>query len=152
MAYVHIAHDCIVGNHCVLANSVNLAGHIEVGDWAVLGGLTAVHQFVKIGTHAMLSGGSLALKDVPPFVKAARTPLSYVGVNSIGLERRGFTQTQIDRIQDVYRILFVFNHNVSKALQQILEEVSDSEERAIILGFIAKSERGLIKGLQTSKD
>ena len=117
MAYVHVAHDCIIGNHCVLANNVTLAGHIEVGDWAVLGGLTAVHQFVKIGVHAMVSGGSLVLKDVPPFVKVARNPLAYIGINSIGLHRRNFTQEQINHIQDMYRILFVQNNNITKGLE-----------------------------------
>jgi UDP-N-acetylglucosamine acyltransferase len=152
MAYVHIAHDCVIGDHCILANNVNLAGHIEVGDWAVLGGLTAVHQFVKIGAHAMLSGGSLVLKDVPPYIKAARHPLSYMGVNTTGLERRNFTPEQIDRIQDIYRILFVFNQNLAKALPQVAAEMPESVEKTAVLNFINASERGLLRGFQSVKD
>ena len=101
MAYVHVAHDSYVGSNCILANNVNLAGHIEIGNQVIIGGMSAVHQFVKIGDHVMIGGGSLVRKDVPPFVKAAREPLSYVGVNSIGLRRRGYTNEQINHIQDI---------------------------------------------------
>lgn len=151
MAYVHVAHDCVVGDHCILANNVGLAGHIEVGDWTVLGGFAAVHQFVKIGQHAMIGGGSLVRKDVPPFIKAAREPLSYVGVNSTGLKRRGFSSEQINRIQDVYRLLFVRNHNTKQALQAIEEMLPHSDERGVILEFIDSSKRGLLKGLRSSR-
>jgi UDP-N-acetylglucosamine acyltransferase len=96
MAYVHIAHDCIIGNNVIIVNSVGLAGEIEIGDWAIIGGMTAVHQFVRIGTHAMVGGGSLVRKDIPPFVKASREPLSYVGVNSIGLRRRQYSNEKIN--------------------------------------------------------
>ncbi len=119
MAYCHIAHDCIVGNNVILANGATLAGHIEIGDWAIIGGLAAVHQFVHIGAHAMISGGGMARKDVPPFAKAGRDPLSYVGVNSVGLRRRGFSNEQINQIQDIYRILFVRKNNVTEALNHI---------------------------------
>jgi len=146
MAYVHIAHDCIIGDNCILANNVNLAGHIEVDDWVVLGGLTAVHQFVKIGKHAFISGGSLIRKDVPPFVKAAREPLSYVGINSVGLRRRGFTTEQINTIQEVYRYLFVKGHNTSKALALIERELKATSERDEIVDFCRNSGRGIIKG------
>ena len=152
MAYVHVAHDCVIGDHCILANNVNLAGHIEVGNWVVLGGLTAVHQFVKIGAHAMLSGGSLVLKDVPPFIKAARNPLAYMGVNVTGLERRQFSPEQIDSIQDIYRILFVFNHNIAKALPKIQNELPESSEKTTVLNFIEASERGLLRGFQSNKE
>jgi len=111
MAYVHVAHDCLIGKHAILANNAALAGHIEVGEYAILGGLAAVHQFVRIGAHAMVGGGSLVRKDVPPYVKAARNPLSYVGINSIGLKRRGFDQATIHQIQNIYRTLFVKGHN-----------------------------------------
>ena len=100
MAYVHIAHDSFVGNNCILANGVTLAGHIIIGDYAVIGGLSAIHQFVNVGAHSMISGGSLARKDVPPYTKAAREPLSYVGINSVGLRRRGFDSAKINEIQD----------------------------------------------------
>jgi UDP-N-acetylglucosamine acyltransferase len=107
MAYVHVAHDCVVGENSILANAVQLAGHVEIGESAILGGLSAVHQFVKIGSHVMISGGSLVRKDVPPYSKAAREPLSYEGVNSIGLRRRGFTSEKIAEIQEIYRILYL---------------------------------------------
>ena len=106
MAYSHVAHDCNIGDNCVIVNGVALAGHVTIGDFAILGGNSAVHQFVTIGRHAMISGGSLVRKDVPPFVKAAREPLSYIGINSIGLRRREFTEEKINEIQDIYRILF----------------------------------------------
>ncbi len=148
MAYVHIAHDSFVGENCILANNVNLAGHIEIGNHVILGGLTAVHQFVKIGDHAMVGGGSLVRKDVPPFVKAAREPLSYVGVNSVGLKRRGFTTEQINHIQDIYRILFVKGNNVKKSIETIEATIQESAEKAQILGFLDQADRGLMKGFK----
>ncbi len=148
MAYVHVAHDCVIGDHCILANNVNLAGHITVGDYAVLGGLVAVHQFVHIGRHSMISGGSLVGRDVPPYVKAAREPLSYAGVNRIGLKRRGFSQRDIHAIQDIYRYIFVKNLNLSQAVEAIRTELPDSPFKDEILQFIATSERGLIKGFR----
>jgi UDP-N-acetylglucosamine acyltransferase len=146
MAYVHIAHDTFVGNNCILANNVNLAGHIEVDDWAVLGGLTAVQQFVKIGKHTYISGGSLIRKDVPPFIKAAREPLSYVGINSVGLRRRGYTNDQINHIQDIYRYIFVRGYNTSRALSLIEKELPSTSERDDIVDFCRNSGRGIIKG------
>ena len=148
MAYVHVAHDCIIGKNCVLANNVTLAGHIEVGDWVVIGGLVAVHQFVRIGAHVFVGGGSLVRKDIPPFVKAAREPLSYAGVNSIGLKRRGFTQEQIHTIQDIYRILFIKGYNTKQALEIIESTVSESDEREVVLEFIRAAKRGLMKGFK----
>jgi UDP-N-acetylglucosamine acyltransferase len=148
MAYVHIAHDCQVGERCVLANNVTLAGHIEVGDFAILGGLVAVHQFVKIGESAFIGGGSLVRKDVPPFVKAAREPLSYAGVNSVGLKRRGFTTTQIHEIQDIYRHLFVKGNNVSQAVEIIEATLNVTAERDLILDFIKAADRGIMRGFR----
>lgn len=150
MAYVHIAHDCIIGNNCILANSVALAGHIEIDDYAIVGGMSAVHQFVKIGKHVMISGGSLIRKDVPPFVKAAREPLSYVGVNSIGLRRRGFTSEKVNEIQEIYRYLYLRNLNVSQALRIIETELTATDERDEIIAFINKSQRGIMKGYSRS--
>ena len=115
MAYCHIAHDCIVGNNCIFSNNSTLAGHCTVGDFVILAGMTAVHQFCMIGNHAFVTGGHLVRKDVPPFVKAAREPLSYVGINSIGLRRRGFSPDKIKEIQGIYRLLFQKNHNTSQA-------------------------------------
>jgi UDP-N-acetylglucosamine acyltransferase len=146
MAYVHVAHDCVIGENCILANGVNLAGHIEIGDYAIISALSAAHQFVKIGPHSMITGGSLIRKDVPPFVKAAREPLSYAGVNSIGLRRRGFSSDRINNIMEIYRILYVKGHAISKAIQLIEEEIPDSEDRALILNFVNKAERGLMRG------
>ncbi len=148
MAYVHIAHDSVVGSNCILANNVNLAGHIEIGDYVILGGLTAVHQFVKIGNHAMVGGGSLVRKDVPPFVKAAREPLSYVGINSVGLKRRGFSTEQINAIQDIYRIIFVKGNNVKRSLETVEATIPESNEKQQILTFLYQADRGLMKGFK----
>ncbi|HAK00214.1 MAG TPA: acyl-[acyl-carrier-protein]--UDP-N-acetylglucosamine O-acyltransferase [Bacteroidales bacterium] len=146
MAYVHVAHDCIIGNHCILANAVNLAGHITIDDFAIIGGLSAVHQFVNIGAHVMISGGSLVRKDVPPFTKAARDPISFVGINSVGLRRRGYTAEKINEIQEIYRVIFTKNMNVSQAVAFIETEMYATPERDEILSFVAKSARGIMKG------
>ena len=148
MAYVHVAHDCVLGNNVILANSCNLAGHIEIGEYAILGGLTAVHQFVKIGEHVMVGGGSLVRKDIPPFVKAAREPLSYAGINSVGLRRRGFSSEIINHIQDIYRVLFVKGYNTTQALNIIETELEATEERDQIIRFIRNSARGIMKGFR----
>jgi UDP-N-acetylglucosamine acyltransferase len=146
MAYVHIAHDCIVGDNVILANGATLAGHITIEDWAIIGGLAAVHQFVQVGKHAMISGGGMARKDVPPFTKAGREPLSYVGVNSIGLRRRGFSSDQINAIQEIYRIIYLKNKNVSQAVNFIEANIAATAERDEILSFIARSTRGIMRG------
>lgn len=145
MAYSHIAHDCIVGNHCIISNSVQMAGHVIMGDWAWIAGVSAVHQFVHIGQHSYIAGGSLVSKDVPPYIKAVRTPLSYGGVNSIGLKRRGFELQKINHILDIYRIIFNKGLNVSQALEFIEEELPASDERDEIVSFIRDSGRGIIK-------
>jgi UDP-N-acetylglucosamine acyltransferase len=147
MAYVHVAHDCIIHNNVILANAVNLAGHIEIDDWAIVGGMSAIHQFVKIGAHTMISGGSLIRKDVPPFCKAAREPLSFSGINSIGLRRRGFSTERIQQIQDIYRILYLRGLNVSQAVNFIEAEIAATPDRDEILTFIARSSRGIMKGM-----
>lgn len=146
MAYVHIAHDCIIGNNCILVNAVQLAGHVHIDDYAIVGGSSAVHQFVKVGAHAMISGGSLVRKDVPPYSKAAREPLSYCGINSIGLRRRGFTSEKINEIQEIYRTIYLKGLNNSKALDLIELNHSPSKERDEILNFIRNSDRGIMKG------
>ncbi len=152
MAYVHVAHDCIIGNGCVLANGVTLAGHITIYDFAIIGGLSAVHQFVHIGSHVMISGGSLVRKDVPPYTKSAHEPLAYVGINSIGLRRRNFNNETINQIQDIYRILFVKNLNLKKAIEEIESEVPQSEAKTEILDFIKSSSRGLMKGYTSNEE
>lgn len=146
MAYVHVAHDTFIGNHCILANSVTLAGHIDIDDHAILEGLVAVQQFVHIGAHAFIAGASLVRKNVPPFVKAAREPLSYVGVNSVGLKRRGFSDDTILRIEDIYRTIYVKNSNTSKALSIVEEEAPNSAEKKLILDFIRASTKGIMRG------
>ncbi|HSN50535.1 MAG TPA: acyl-ACP--UDP-N-acetylglucosamine O-acyltransferase, partial [Bacteroidales bacterium] len=151
MAYVHIAHDCIIGNNVVMANGSSLAGHIVVDDWAVIGGIVGIHQFVHIGAHTMISGGSLVGKDVPPYTKAARGPLSYVGVNSIGLRRRGFSMETINKIQDIYRIIYLKGYNVSQAVAIIEADTEATPERDEILSFIANSSRGIMKGPKIRK-
>lgn len=150
MAYCHIAHDCIVGDNCIFSNNSTLAGHINVGDYAILAGMAAIQQFCSIGRHAFVTGGSLVRKDVPPFVKAGREPLSYVGVNSIGLRRRGFTSEKIREIQDIYRILYQQNYNNSQAITIIEAEMQASAERDEILEFIKNSQRGIMKGYFSS--
>jgi len=148
MAYVHVAHDCIIGNNCILANGVNMAGHIELEDYVIIGGMTAMHQFVKVGVHSMVGGGSLVRKDVPPYIKAAREPLSYVGVNSIGLRRRGFNNKQINHIMDIYRILFVKGYNLNKAIAVVETTINTTPEREKILNFIESADRGIMKGFR----
>jgi UDP-N-acetylglucosamine acyltransferase len=146
MAYSHVAHDCNIGDNCVIVNGVALAGHVTIGDFAILGGNSAVHQFVTIGRHTMISGGSLVRKDVPPFVKAAREPLSYIGVNSIGLRRKEFTEEKINEIQDIYRILFQKKNNNSQAILKIEAELKSTPERDEIVSFIKNSGRGIMRG------
>ncbi|MBP6302830.1 MAG: acyl-ACP--UDP-N-acetylglucosamine O-acyltransferase [Bacteroidia bacterium] len=147
MAYVHLAHDCILGNNIIIANSVNLAGHVEIADNAILEGLVAVQQFVKIGAHSFVTGSSLVRKNVPPFIKVAREPLQFVGVNTVGLRRRGFSDELIKQIEDIYRILFVRGYNVSNAIEIIEQEIPESTDRDHILQFIRSSEDGIVRGI-----
>lgn len=146
MAYAHIAHDCEVGHHVVIANACALAGHVTVGNYAIIGGLTAIHQFITIGEHAMISGGSLVRKDVPPYTKAAKEPLSYVGINSVGLRRRGFSTEKIREIQNIYRLLYQKNYNTTQALSLIEADLEATPERDEIILFIRNSSRGVMKG------
>lgn len=145
MAYVHIAHDCILGNHVILVNSVALAGHVEIGDWAIISGLSAVHQFVKIGQHAMIGGGAMVRKDVPPFITAAGEPLMYAGVNSVGLKRRGYTTATITEIQDVYRFIYQSGKNISQAVESVQLAFEGHQYAELVLDFIETSNRGLIR-------
>lgn len=146
MAYSHIAHDTIVGNNVIIGNGSQIAGEVIIHDNAILSGLVAVHQFVNIGPHVMISGGSLVRKDVPPYTKAAREPLSYEGVNSIGLRRRGFTSEKIAEIQEIYRNLYLRGLNNAKALTKIETEMPATQERDEIISFIRASDRGVMKG------
>ncbi|MDR2841279.1 MAG: acyl-ACP--UDP-N-acetylglucosamine O-acyltransferase [Paludibacter sp.] len=146
MAYCHVAHDCIVGNNVIMSNVTQLAGEVEIDDYAILSGGVLVHQFTRIGSHVMIQGGSRVTKDVPPFVTAGHEPLSYAGINSIGLRRRGYSEDQINAIHNVYRIVYQSNCNVSQALSVIEQELPQTPEGDIILSFIRNSTRGIIKG------
>ena len=145
MAYSHLAHDCMIGNNCIMSNNTQIAGHVTLGDWAILGGMCAVHQFVNIGAHSFVSGGSLVSKDIPPFIKAGRQPLSYAGVNSVGMKRRGFTVEKINHILEIYRVLYNKGMNTSQALEYLEEEFLATDERDEIVTFIRESRRGIIK-------
>ncbi len=145
MAYCHIAHDCILGDHVIIANSVQLAGHVEIGDHAIIGGMAAAIQFSKIGAHTYIAGGTEVIKDVPPYIKAGRSPLSYVGVNSVGLQRRGFSTEKINGILEIYRNIYMRGLNISQATLFIEKELPDSVEKNEILKFIKESKRGILK-------
>lgn len=145
MAYAHIAHDCILGDHVILANAVQLAGHVQVGDYAIIGGLAGASQFARIGAHTYIAGQSAISKDVPPFIKAGKAPLGYVGINSVGLKRRGFSSETINGILNVYRTLYYRNLNTSQAIASIEQEIPAFSERDEILSFIRESARGIIR-------
>lgn len=145
-AYSHIAHDCIVGDNCIFSNISTLAGHVTVGDYVVLAGMVAVHQFCTIGSHSFITGGTLVRKDVPPYIKAAREPISYVGINSVGLRRRGFDSEKIKEIQNIYRVLYQKNYNNSQAIELIETEMEATPERDEIIQFVRNSTRGIMKG------
>lgn len=146
MAYCHVAHDCVLGNHVIMGNTSQLAGEVEVGDFAILGGGTLIHQFSRIGAHTMIQGGSRVTKDVPPFITAGREPVSYAGVNSIGLRRRGYSNAQISNIQEIYRYIYQMKKNTSFALELIQTEIEPTRERDEIVLFVKDSPRGIIKG------
>lgn len=146
MAYSHLAHDAQVGNNVILANNATIAGHVIIEDNCILEGLVAVQQFVRIGAHAFITGGSLVRKNVPPYIKAAREPLSFAGVNSVGLKRRGFETKDIRTIEDIYRILFIKGGNTSNAIKLIQTDIPDGPIKKEILDFIESSEKGIIRG------
>ena len=146
MAYAHIAHDCVIGNNAIVVNNVAMGGHVEIGEHAIIGGLTAVHQFIKIGKHCMVSGGSLVRKDIPPYVKAGREPLSFIGINSIGLRRKKFSELEITEIQDIYRILYQKGNNNTQAINKIEIDFKISEIRDEIISFVRGSGRGIMRG------
>lgn len=145
MSYVHIAHDCTVGNNCILVSHVGIAGETDIDDWATIGGGTLIHQFSKIGAHAMIGGGCALNKDVPPYILAARTPVAFEGINIIGLRRRGFTATEIEEIKSIYKFIYESKLNVSDACKHIMEQYPDSEHAKVIVNFISASKRGIVK-------
>ena len=146
MSYVHVAHDCVIGNHCILTSYVGLAGETVIDDWAIVGGGSKAHQFSKIGCHAMIGGMSRIDKDVPPYVLCGRDPLGYVGVNIVGLRRRGFSSDVIRNIKDIYDTIYFSGYNISDSCTKVEAGFPPSEERATILDFIRNSKRGIIRG------
>lgn len=146
MAYVHVAHDCTIGNNVVIANSTNIAGHVVIDDWAILEGMTGVQQFIHIGRHAFIGAQCMIRKNVPPYIKAAREPLSYTGVNSVGLKRRNFELETILQIEDIYRTLYLRGLNVTNACKVIEKEAPQSDEKDEILKFIRESVKGIVRG------
>jgi len=147
MTYVHVAHDCKIGDNVILASYTGLSGHVIIDDYAILEGKVAAQQFVHIGKHAFIGGASLIRKDVPPYIKAAREPLTFAGVNSVGLRRRGFTDEQVREIEDIYRVLYVQNSNVSTGISLIKSSIIDSDIRKEILSFVENSDKGIIRGI-----
>jgi UDP-N-acetylglucosamine acyltransferase len=145
MIYAHLAHDCLLGDHVILANSVNVGGHVEIGDWAIIGGVVPVHQFVKIGAHSIIGGGFRVQKDVCPYAMVAGYPLKTTGLNRVGLKRRGFPPKTLKILERTFRILFKSEWNTSQAVEKIRAEVELIPEVQNILDFIADSERGIIK-------
>jgi UDP-N-acetylglucosamine acyltransferase len=145
MAYSHVGHDCIIGDNCIIGNSTALAGEVGIDEWAILSAGTMVHQFTHIGAHVMVGGGSKVRIDVPPFIKADRDPLSFLGLNSVGLTRRGFEKERIDEIHEIYRAIYQKGMNFSQSLEYVEKEFKSSPDRDYILEFIRKSERGIIR-------
>ena len=145
MAYSHVAHDCIIKNNVILANGVAIAGHVEIDEYAIIGGLSAIQQFSKIGKFSMISGGSLVRKDVPPYIKVAKEPLRFIGINTIGLKRHDFSKDQIENIASVFRIIFQDGNNISKAIEILEKNQDKSHEKEEILKFIKNSKIGIVK-------
>ena len=146
MAYCHVAHDCVIGNNVIMSNATQVAGEVVIDDYAVVGGGALIHQFCHVGSHVMLQGGALVNKDIPPYVKVGRNPISYAGTNSIGLRRRGFTNEKICEIQEIYRYLYLSGLNNSDAVERIEAELPASKERDEIIMFVRNSQRGIIRG------
>ncbi len=146
MAYAHVGHDCLIGNNCIIGNNSGLAGEVKVDDWAILSGGALIHQFSRIGGHVIVGGGSKVRSDIPPFIKADRDPLCYLGLNTVGLTRRSFGKERIDEIHNIYRVIYQSRRNTSQALDYIEKEFKPSPDRDYIIDFIRKSERGIIRG------
>jgi UDP-N-acetylglucosamine acyltransferase len=147
MTYVHVAHDCQIGNNVILASYTGLSGHVIIDDYAILEGKVAAQQFAHIGKHAFIGGASLIRKDVPPYIKAAREPLTFAGVNSVGLRRRGYSDEQVREIEDIYRTIYVQNSNLSKGIYAVLQSMEKTPLRDEIIGFIQASDKGVIRGM-----
>lgn len=146
MAYSHVAHDCVLKDHIILGNASQLAGEVEVDDFAILSGGTLVHQFTRVGKHVMIQGGTRLGKDIPPFVIAGREPVTYAGINLVGLRRRGFTNEQINQIQEIYRLLYQSGLNFSDAVVKIEQDFERTPEMELIVNFVKSSPRGIVRG------
>lgn len=145
MAYSHIAHDCVVGNNCILANSIQAGGEVLIDDWSVIGGGCFIHQFCRIGKHVMISGMSGILSDIPPYLRVAGIPVVYQGINYVGLKRRSYDKETIDLIHNIYRVIYQEGMNTSHALNHIEEHFDAGGIRDEVIGFIRASNRGIIK-------
>lgn len=145
MAYAHIAHDCILGNNVIIANAVQLAGHVEIGNYAIMSGLSGAVQFTRIGAHTYIAGHTVVRKDVPPYVKAAREPMSFAGINTVGLQRSKFSPEKIKEITDIYKIVFIEKNTTSSALEKVEASFPSAPERDAIVDFIKNSKNGIIK-------
>jgi len=145
MAYCHVAHDCVLHDNIIMSNATQLAGEVEVDDYAIIGGGSLVHQFSHIGAHCMIQGGSKVNKDIPPYAIVAREPVAFCGINSVGLNRRGFTPEQIHTIQEVYRFIYNSGLNTTQALERIEAQLPPSAERDTVLGFVRNSTRGIVR-------
>ncbi len=146
MAYCHVAHDCVLGNSLIIGNGTQIAGEVEIDDFSTISGGVLIHQFVRISQHVMIQGGSLVGKDIPPYTLIGREPISYCGINSVGLRRRGFQNEQIFLINDIYRLLYQSGMNKTEVLKEIEKNYADCYERNLILDFIKNSERGIVRG------
>ncbi len=145
MANSHVAHDCIIGNNCILVNNVLLAGEVHVDDFAIMGGGSAAHQFTHVGAHAMISGGAMFKKDIPPYSLIKNSPVGFAGINKIGLKRRGYSQQSINQIEEIYKIIYFSGRNISQAVQYLKDNFESTEELLYIVDFISKSKRGILK-------
>lgn len=145
MAYTHIAHDCKLGNNIILGNACQIAGEVQIADWAILSGNVLVHQFTKIGEHVMIQGGSRLGQDIPPYVTAGREPICFMGINLVGLKRRGYSNEQIDQIQNIYRTIYNEGLNTTQAMEKITTDFENTAEKEIILNFLHNTERGLLR-------
>ncbi|MCU0409347.1 MAG: acyl-ACP--UDP-N-acetylglucosamine O-acyltransferase [Bacteroidales bacterium] len=145
MAYCHVGHDCFVGDNCIIGNMTGMAGEVKVDDWTIISGGSLVHQFVRIGAHVIIGGGSKVRIDVPPFIKADREPLSYMGINTVGLSRRSFAKERIDEIHNIYRVVYQSKMNFTQAVEHLEKEFSATADRDYIIEFIRKSDRGIIR-------
>ncbi len=144
MAYTHVAHDCIIGDHVILANTVQLGGHTVIDDWAIVGGMVGIHQFTHIGKHAFIGGGFRCVQDVPPFILVSGEPLKYMGLNVVGLRRRGFSNDKIRQMKDAFRLIYRSEMNIGQAVEQIESGFEQTEEIQEIVSFIKNSTRGIV--------